>query len=127
VGLLAPTAGTITVLGEHPAAWPAQLARIGFAAQDTPTYARMSVANHLRLGAWLNPSWDQALARRRIEQLDLDPRQRAGSLAGGQRAQLALTLALAKRPELLILDEPVAAAVALAGFCLWWVRRRRLS
>jgi len=114
VGLLAPTAGTITVLGQHPAAGPAQLGRIGFVAQDTPAYARMSVANHLRLGAWLNPGWDEALARHRIGQLGLDPRQRAGSLSGGERAQLALTLALAKRPELLVLDEPVASLDPLA-------------
>jgi ABC-2 type transport system ATP-binding protein len=113
-GLLAPTRGTISVLGERPAAGPAQLARIGFVAQDTPVYARMTVAGHLRLGAWLNPGWDEKLARQRIGQLGLDPRQRAGSLSGGQRAQLALTLALAKRPELLILDEPVASLDPLA-------------
>ena len=113
-GLLAPTCGTIEVLGEHPAAGPAQLARVGFVAQDTPVYARMTVAGHLRLGAWLNPGWDGELARRRIGQLGLDPRQRAGSLSGGQRAQLALTLALAKRPELLLLDEPVASLDPLA-------------
>jgi ABC-2 type transport system ATP-binding protein len=113
-GLLAPTCGTITVLGERPAAGPAQLARVGFVAQDTPVYARMTVAGHLRLGAWLNPGWDDELARRRTGQLGLDPKQRAGSLSGGQRAQLALTLALAKRPELLILDEPVASLDPLA-------------
>jgi ABC-2 type transport system ATP-binding protein len=114
VGLLAPTCGTISVLGEAPAAGPAQLARVGFLAQDTPVYARMPVADHLRLGAWLNPGWDDELARRRIAQVGLDPRQRAGSLSGGERAQLALTLALAKRPELLILDEPVASLDPLA-------------
>jgi ABC-2 type transport system ATP-binding protein len=114
VGLLAPTCGTITVLGERPAAGPGQLARVGFVAQDTPVYARMTVADHLRLGAWLNRGWDDELARQRIGQLGLDPRQRAGSLSGGQRAQLALTLALAKRPELLILDEPVASLDPLA-------------
>jgi len=113
-GLLAPTCGTITVLGERPAAGPAQLARVGFVAQDTPVYTRMTVADHLRLGAWLNPGWDDSLARRRTGQLGLDPKQRAGSLSGGQRAQLALTLALAKRPELLILDEPVASLDPLA-------------
>jgi ABC-2 type transport system ATP-binding protein len=74
----------------------------------------MTVAGHLRLGAWLNPGWDGDLARRRIGQLGLDPRQRAGSLSAGQRAQLALTLALAKRAELLILDEPVASLDPLA-------------
>ena len=113
-GLLAPTRGTITVLGERPAAGPAQLARVGFVAQNTPVYARMTVTDHLRLGAWLNPGWDGELARQRIGQLGLDPKQRAGSLSGGQRAQLALTLALAKRPELLILDEPVASLDPLA-------------
>jgi ABC-2 type transport system ATP-binding protein len=113
-GMLAPTSGMIAVLGERPAAGPAQLARVGFVAQDTPAYARMTVADHLRLGAWLNPGWDDSLARQRISQLGLDPKQRAGSLSGGQRAQLALTLAMAKRPELLILDEPVAALDPLA-------------
>ena len=113
-GLLTPTRGTISVLGEPPAASPAQLARVGFVAQDTPVYARMRVADHLRMGAWLNPGWDDELAQRRIGQLGLDPKQRAGSLSGGQRAQLALTLALAKRPELLLLDEPVASLDPLA-------------
>jgi ABC-2 type transport system ATP-binding protein len=102
-GLLSPTCGTVTVLGERPAAGPTQLARVGFVAQDTPVYARMTVADHLRLGGWLNPGWDDELARHRIGQLGLDPKQRAGSLSGGQRAQLALTLAMAKRPGLLIL------------------------
>jgi ABC-2 type transport system ATP-binding protein len=113
-GMLTPTRGTITVLREHPAAGPAQLARVGFVAQDTAVYARLTVADHLRLGAWLNPGWDDDLARQRIGQLALDPKQRAGSLSGGQRAQLALTLAMAKRPELLILDEPVASLDPLA-------------
>jgi ABC-2 type transport system ATP-binding protein len=113
-GLLAPTSGTIEVLGGTPGAGPAQLAKVGFVAQDTPTYAGLSVTDHLRLGAHLNPGWDAGLARRRIEQLGLDPAQKAGKLSGGQRAQLALTLALAKRPELLILDEPVASLDPLA-------------
>jgi ABC-2 type transport system ATP-binding protein len=113
-GLLTPTCGTISVLGGRPAARPKQMARVGFVAQDTPVYPRMTVADHLRLGAWLNPGWDDELAQRRIGQLGLDPKQRAGSLSGGQRAQLALTLALAKRPELLLLDEPVASLDPLA-------------
>jgi ABC-2 type transport system ATP-binding protein len=108
-GMLAPTTGTVQVLGGGPATGPDQLARVGYVAQDTPTYPGLSVADHLRLGARLNPRWDAALARARIEQLGLDPKQKAGHLSGGQRAQLALTLALAKRPELLILDEPIAS------------------
>jgi len=113
-GMLAPTTGTIRVLGGRPAAGPAQLARVGYLAQEAPVYAGLSVADHLRLGAHLNPGWDAALARRRIDQLDLDPGRRAGKLSGGQSAQLALTLALGKRPELLILDEPVASLDPLA-------------
>lgn len=114
VGLLAPTSGTIEVLGGRPPAGPEHLARVGFVAQDTPVYTGLSVEDHLRLGAKLNPSWDDALARERIERLDLDPSHRAGNLSGGQRAQLALTLGVAKRPELLILDEPVASLDPLA-------------
>src|ERR1700691_5744233 len=114
VGLLAPDAGTIEVIGGTPGADPAQLARVGFLAQDAPVYAGLSVADHLKLGARLNPGWDAALARARVDRLDLDPGQKAGTLSGGQRAQLALTLAVAKRPELLVLDEPVASLDPLA-------------
>jgi ABC-2 type transport system ATP-binding protein len=114
VGLLQPNAGTIAVLGEQPGCSPEHLARIGFLAQDSPTYARLSVGRHLQMGQWLNPRWDGEFATSRVEQLGLDLRQRAGTLSGGQRAQLALTLAVAKRPDLLVLDEPVAALDPLA-------------
>jgi ABC-2 type transport system ATP-binding protein len=114
VGMLTPTAGTIEVLGGRPASGPEQLAKVGFVAQDTPTYSGLSVEDHLRLGAHLNPGWDDAMARTRVDRLGLDPSQRAGKLSGGQRAQLALTLGIGKRPELLILDEPVASLDPLA-------------
>jgi ABC-2 type transport system ATP-binding protein len=113
-GMLAPTSGRIEVLGGEPAAGPAQLARVGYVAQDTPTYTGLSVADHLKFGAKLNHGWDAALAQKRIQQLELDPKQKAGKLSGGQRAQLALTLAVAKRPDLLLLDEPVASLDPLA-------------
>jgi ABC-2 type transport system ATP-binding protein len=114
VGLLTPTAGRIEVLGGRPASSAEQLARVGFVAQDTPTYTGLSTAEHLRFGARTNPRWDHRLAADRITQLGLDPAQKAGKLSGGQRAQLALTLAIAKRPDLLILDEPVASLDPLA-------------
>ena len=114
VGLLAPTSGTIEVLGGRPASGPAQLAKVGFVAQDAPVHAGFTVADHLRFGAHMNPGWDGALARDRIDQLGLDLHQKAGKLSGGERAQLALTLALAKQPELLILDEPIASLDPLA-------------
>jgi ABC-2 type transport system ATP-binding protein len=110
-GLLDPTAGRIVVLGEAPVSGTRQ---VGFVAQDTPVYTGLTVAEHLRIGAHLNPSWDAAVAKRRIAQVGLDPAQKAGKLSGGQRAQLALTVAAAKRPDLLLLDEPVAALDPLA-------------
>jgi ABC-2 type transport system ATP-binding protein len=113
-GVLEPTTGTIEVCGGVPGSGPAQLAKVGYVAQNTPVYSGLSIEEHLRLGAHLNPGWDAALAARRIERLGLDPKQHAGRLSGGQRAQLALTLGLAKRPELLLLDEPVAALDPLA-------------
>ena len=111
VGMLAPTSGAIAVLGETPTSG---MPKVGFVAQDTPTYANLSVDDHLALGAHLNPAWDGQFARRRMERLGLDGAQKARKLSGGQRAQLALTLGLAKRPELLILDEPVASLDPLA-------------
>jgi ABC-2 type transport system ATP-binding protein len=114
VGLLQPNAGTINVLGAAPSGRPEQLQKIGFLAQDSPTYARLTVAQHLQMGKWLNPRWDAEFANTRMAELGLDLRQRTGTLSGGQRAQLALTLAVAKRPELLVLDEPVAALDPLA-------------
>jgi ABC-2 type transport system ATP-binding protein len=114
VGLLAPTTGVIEVLGAWPAQSTAQLAQVGFVAQDSPTYAGLRVADHLRLGALLNPGWDARLAERRVRQIGLERHQRAGRLSGGERAQLALTVAIAKRPRLLLLDEPVASLDPLA-------------
>ena len=108
-GMLAPSSGTIEVSGGVPGSGPAQLAKVGFVAQNTPVYATLTVEDHLRLGARLNPGWDDALARDRIARIGLDPALAAGRLSGGQRAQLALTLGIAKRPELLLLDEPVAS------------------
>src|SRR5580693_2477142 len=85
-GMLAPTTGTIEVLGSRPGAGPGQLARVGYLAQNAPVYAELSVSDHLKLGARLNPGWDAALVADRLRRLDLDPRQKAGTLSGGQRA-----------------------------------------
>lgn len=114
VGLLSPTLGSVRVLDDIPARDTNQLARVGFVAQDPPLFSSLTVREHLRLGAAMNPRWDQDLAVRRMSQLGIDPRQRAGNLSGGQRAQVALTLAISKRPKVLILDEPVASLDPLA-------------
>jgi len=115
IGLLEPSAGSIAVLGHDPRAEPkAVLPHVGFVAQDHPLPRRFSIAETLRLGRELNPHWDDALAAKRISELGLSLKQRVGTLSGGQQAQVALTLALAKRPQLLLLDEPVASLDPLA-------------
>ena len=90
------------------------LPRIGFVAQEHPLYRGFSIEEMLRLGRKLNPRWDDAAAHDRVARLGLRLQQKVGTLSGGQRAQIALTLALAKRPELLVLDEPVASLDPLA-------------
>jgi ABC-2 type transport system ATP-binding protein len=107
-GLAAPTAGAVTVLGGHPAGSPAALDGIAFVAQDTPLYKNLSAADMLHLTANLNRRFDQHYAQARLDELGIPPNRKAGKLSGGQQAQLALTLALARRPRLLVLDEPVA-------------------
>ncbi len=115
VGLIGPAAGTISVLGHDPRAEPlAVLPHVGFVAQDHPLPRRFTIGETLRIGRELNPSWDDAIAERRVDELGLSHRRRIGTLSGGQQAQVALTLALAKRPQLLLLDEPVASLDPLA-------------
>jgi ABC-2 type transport system ATP-binding protein len=115
VGLTRPSAGSVRVLGLDPREDAAEaLPRVGFLAQEHPLYGGFTVAEMLRVGRELNPSWDDEMARARIAELDLPLKKKVRSLSGGQRAQVALTLALAKRPELLLLDEPVASLDPLA-------------
>jgi ABC-2 type transport system ATP-binding protein len=108
VGLAAPSAGQVTVLGGRRAGSPAALDGIAFVAQDTPLYKNLSVAGMIYLTRSLNRRFDQSYARARLDELGIPLKRKAGKLSGGQQAQLALTLALARRPRLLVLDEPVA-------------------
>lgn len=114
VGLAAPTSGTVSVLGGVPAGSPAALDGIAFVAQDTPLYRHLSAVDMIHLTSNLNRHFDQAYARRRLRDLDIAPDRQTGKLSAGQRAQLALTLALARHPRLLVLDEPTAALDPLA-------------
>ena len=114
VGLTEPTVGRITVLGNEPAGSPAALDQIAFVAQDAPLYQNLSVADMLHLTRNLNRRWDQQRAEARLTELDIPLRRRVGKLSGGQQAQLALTLALARRPRLLVLDEPLSSLDPLA-------------
>jgi ABC-2 type transport system ATP-binding protein len=110
-GLLPPTAGTLQVAGDSPAR---RLSRIGFVAQDAPLWPRLRVADVLAVGRSLNPGFDTAMAADRIQRMDIRPGARISTLSGGQRAQVALTLVLAKKPELFLLDEPMANLDPLA-------------
>ena len=114
VGLAAPTAGTVTVLGGMPAGSPAALDGIAFVAQDTPLYKNLSAADMLHLTRNLNRRFDRGYAEARLGELGIPLERKAGKLSGGQQAQLALTLALARRPRLLVLDEPMAMLDPLA-------------
>ncbi|MFL6076373.1 MAG: ABC transporter ATP-binding protein [Mycobacteriales bacterium] len=114
-GLLEPTTGTVEVFGSPAGAQtPAMLAEVGFVAQDHPLYRGFTVADLLHMGRSLNVRWDQRLAERRLAAVGVPLDRRAGQLSGGQQAQVALALALAKRPRLLVLDEPVASLDPLA-------------
>ncbi|MEV4055225.1 ABC transporter ATP-binding protein [Amycolatopsis sp. NPDC049688] len=112
VGLLRPDAGEVRVFGRDPRD---VLADIGFVAQDTPLYRDFTAAELVTMGARLNRRrWDAPLARDRLARLGIPPDKPVGKLSGGQRAQVALALALAKRPRLLLLDEPIASLDPLA-------------
>jgi ABC-2 type transport system ATP-binding protein len=108
VGLAAPSAGRVTVLGGRTAGSPAALDGIAFVAQDTPLYRNLSVADMIYLTRNLNRRFDRAFAESRLAELGIPLRRKTRKLSGGQQAQVALTLALARRPRLLVLDEPVA-------------------
>ncbi len=114
VGLATPTAGIVTVLGGCPAGSPAALDGIAFVAQSTPLYRSLSVADMLHLTGNLNRRFDRGYAQDRLGELAIPLKRKAGQLSGGQQAQLALTLALARRPHLLVLDEPMAMLDPLA-------------
>jgi ABC-2 type transport system ATP-binding protein len=114
MGLRRPTSGEARVLGRAPAQDEDFLASVGFLAQDVPLYRQFSAAEHLRIGAHLNRSWVATVAEQRLMALRIPLDRPVHSLSGGQRAQVALSLALAKRPRLLLLDEPLAALDPLA-------------
>ena len=114
VGLALPTSGEVTVLGGRPAGSPSALDGIAFVAQDTPLYKNLSAADLVHETRNLNRRFDQGYAEQRLGELGIPLRQKAGDMSGGQQAQLASTLALARRPQLLVLDEPLAMLDPLA-------------
>lgn len=108
MGLTHPTCGTVSVGGLR-AGSAAALLQVAFLAQDHPLYRRFAARDHVRLGRDLNVHFDDAFAIARLRELGIPLDRAAGKLSGGQQAQVALTLALAKRASVLLLDEPVAS------------------
>ena len=120
VGLLRPSAGTVRVFGhDSTRETSAILPRIGFVAQDRPLYRDLTVAESLELGRRLNETWDAAYVLARVTRFGLPMSRKIRTLSTGQRAQVALSLALGKRPELLLLDEPVANLDPVARLALF--------
>ena len=114
MGLTRPTEGDVRVLGGQPAGSAEALERVAFVAQDAPLYRHLPVADMMHLARNLNQRWDQPRAAKRLAALDIPPKRKVGKLSGGQQAQVALTIALARRPEFLVLDEPLAPLDPLA-------------
>ena len=114
VSLSSPSDGSATVLNQSPSQKPEYISGIGYLAQEIPMYARLNAKEHIAMGQHINDSWDSELATKRLNELSIPLDRPVGKLSGGQRAQVALGLALAKKPKLLLLDEPVAALDPLA-------------
>ena len=114
-GLSRPNAGEALVCGRRPDPDDVEFLReVGYLAQEVPLYRRWNADDHLALGAHMNPVWDDEIARERLRLLRIPFDRPIESLSGGMRAQVALALALGKRPRVLLLDEPVAALDPLA-------------
>ena len=114
VSLSSPSEAVATVLNKSPSQKPEYISEIGYLAQEIPMYARLNAKEHIAMGQHINDSWDSELATKRLDELSIPLDRPVGKLSGGQRAQVALGLALAKKPKLLLLDEPVAALDPLA-------------
>lgn len=108
VGLVRPSSGQATVLGGLAVGSAEARQRVSFVAQDSPLYGNLTVSSMLSLTECLNRDFDHSQARRRFDQLELPENRKIGELSFGQQAQISLTLALARRPDLLIMDEPLA-------------------
>jgi ABC-2 type transport system ATP-binding protein len=114
VGLARATTGSVTVLGGAPPGSLEALERIAFVAQDVPLYRNLSVAEMLDLAGNMNRHFDWPRAQGRLAELGIAFGHKVGRLSGGQRAQLALTIAFSRHPDLLVLDEPLSGLDPLA-------------
>jgi ABC-2 type transport system ATP-binding protein len=108
-GILFPDEGRIRVLGLDPVTSGRKVrTRVSLLSEESALYPWMTVGEILRFGAALHPRWDAGLADSLRKRLDLDPAARIKTLSRGTRAKVALVLAVACRPELLLLDDPTA-------------------
>src|SRR5882672_3885406 len=101
VSLNQPTTGTATVLGQIPSQATEYLSEVSYLAQEIPLYAQFSAADHFAIGKHTEARWDNKLAVKRLNELQIPLDRPVGKLSGGQRAQVGLAMALAKKPKLL--------------------------
>jgi ABC-2 type transport system ATP-binding protein len=114
-GFSRPNAGTVSVFGSPvDPNGTGHLDRVGYLDQFHPLYRHFSVSEMLAVGRNLNSTWDDASAHEWLGDLAIPLDKRIGHLSGGQQAQVALTLCMAKHSDLLLLDEPVANLDPLA-------------
>lgn len=115
LGLIPKSGGAVQVLGEEPyQLGPSLRQRIGYVSEEQGLYGWMRVAQIIKFCRSLYTNWDDALVNKYLDQFRLDPRVRISTLSKGQTVKLALILALAPTPELLILDEPMSGLDPLA-------------
>jgi ABC-2 type transport system ATP-binding protein len=109
LGMIRPTSGNGRVVGLRIGDRAEHLEmrrRVAYVAEDKQTYAYMTVAQMIRFTRSFYADWQPDLERRLLDEFGLPPRRKVKALSKGMRTKLALLLALARRPELLILDEP---------------------
>jgi ABC-2 type transport system ATP-binding protein len=114
MGFMHPTSGSVEVLGQNPAKTPRTLKQyVSYVPEQVQIYEWMRVEEVFHFGQWVHPRWDQSYALHLAQRLDLPLRRKLGQLSRGMQGKVALTVALASHPRLLLLDDPPTGLDAL--------------